>query len=294
MKYILSLCLICIATLAIAQPNSSSGPLDNPYPEYIETETQAIPKKEIREADVFWKKRIYRRIMVNEKYNHKFIYNADQYGTAWSGASADAKPFFAFIKSKILEGVITPYEDVNFKEFRVSDSALYAFLFNFPTIEEIPNPITNELEEKEVLVAYDNNDIEAVRIKEDWYFDEQHSVMRVDILAIGFDFKARPDKDFPAQRGRFWMYYPDIRNVLAKEQVYNEKNDAIRYNWDAVFQNRMFSSYIYKESNIFERSIISEIDPASEGGYRTGVKAMIEGQNIQNRIKELEMSLWSY
>lgn len=291
MKLTITAIGILFASLLWAQPNSPTGPLDNPYPESIEYETQAIPKKEIREADVFWKKRIYRRIMVNEKFNHKFIYNADQYSTNWAGGSPDAKPFYSFIKAKIEEGVITPYKNVNFETFTQDEEDRNQFCFGYLYTDEIVDTVTMERVKAQVPAAYDPRDVKAIRVKEDWYFDEQHSVMRVDILAIGFDFEAIPGR-IAEQKGKFWLYYPEIRDVLAKEYVYNEKNDAIRYSWDAVFQNRMFSSYIYKESNIFERSIAGSAD--NEGGYRAGVKAIIEGERIQQTIREKEMMLWSY
>ena len=47
----------------------------------------------------------------------------------------------------------------------------------------------------------------------------------------------------------FWVYYPDLRPILAKYEVYNPKNMGnSRMTWEELFESRMFSSYIVKST----------------------------------------------
>ena len=47
---------------------------------------------------------------------------------------------------------------------------------------------------------------------------------------------------------------------------------------------RMFSSYIYKEENVYDR-------PINE--YATGIDALMESERAKNSLLEFEESLWN-
>jgi hypothetical protein len=87
----------------------------------------------------------------------------------------------------------------------------------------------------------------------------------------------------------FWVYYPDLRPSLAKHEVYNPKNMGnSRMTWEELFESRMFSSYIVKSTldNAFNKTIRQVIkDP---------ILALLEGENIKERIFNYEQDLWSY
>ena len=87
----------------------------------------------------------------------------------------------------------------------------------------------------------------------------------------------------------FWVYYPDLRPILAKYEVYNPKNMGMgRMTWEELFESRMFSSYITK----------STLDNPSNANIRQIVKdpilTLLEGENIKDRIFNYEQDLWSY
>ncbi|HUM66054.1 MAG TPA: hypothetical protein PLV32_09420, partial [Chitinophagaceae bacterium] len=87
----------------------------------------------------------------------------------------------------------------------------------------------------------------------------------------------------------FWVYYPDLRPILTKYEVYNPKNMGnSRMTWEELFESRMFSSYIVKSTleNAANRSIRSYIkDP---------ILALLEGENIKEKLFNYEQDLWSY
>ena len=55
--------------------------------------------------------------------------------------------------------------------------------------------------------------------------------------------------------------------------------------WDDMFQMRLFSSVIIKESNVFDRRIQE---------YATGLDALRESDRIKEDIFNFEHDLWSY
>lgn len=135
------------------------------------------------------------------------------------------------------------------------------------------------------------DEIYKFRIKEEWVFDREASRMFVRILGIA------PCKTFYApdgvtERGAsplFWVYYPDLRGVLAKYEVYNPKNMGVsRMTWEELFESRMFGSYIIKSTldnpmNKYIRNLIN--DP---------ILRLLEGDNIKGKVFDYEQNLWSY
>ena len=149
----------------------------------------------------------------------------------------------------------------------------------------------DELEEEiEVIVEnkFEKENVRKYIIKEEWYFDKQRSVMDVRIIGICplMDTFDQETGEFKAEEYLFWVYFPEARKVLAKAEVFNHrKNDAARLTYDDVFHKRMFSSFIIKESNKYNREI-------SE--YRKGIDALLEAEAIKEEIFNLEHDLWEY
>ena len=82
----------------------------------------------------------------------------------------------------------------------------------------------------------------------------------------------------------FWTYYPELRQILAHKEAYNDFNDNARMSWEDIFEMRFFSSYIYKRSNVKDYRI--------EDTY-SGVDALLEADKIKNEIFDFEHDLWS-
>jgi gliding motility associated protien GldN len=89
-----------------------------------------------------------------------------------------------------------------------------------------------------------------------------------------------------SQTQLFWVYYPEIRYYLSKQEVFNPNNDAQRISFDDLFTQRRFSSYIFKISNVYDDRAIRE--------YNTGMDAMFEAERIKNWLFEYEHDLWEY
>lgn len=135
-----------------------------------------------------------------------------------------------------------------------------------------------------------SQDIVQYRIKEDWFFDKERSVMDRRIIAIApvrYVKEKGPNGELQitGMEEMFWLYFPHCRYVLNNYFAYNPQNDSQWMSFDDLFWKRMFSSTIYKESNTYDRSIDS---------YRFGAEAHQEAELIKEEIRNVEHNVWSF
>lgn len=135
-----------------------------------------------------------------------------------------------------------------------------------------------------------SKDIVQYRLKEDWFFDKERSVLDVRIIAIA-PVKYTTEKDpngrvqITGMEEMFWLYFPHCRFVFNNYFVYNAKNDAQWMSFDDLFWKRRFNAVAYKESNTYDRDIET---------YRIGVDALWESERIKNEIRNIEHDVWSF
>ncbi len=255
-----------------SDPDEGKTPLDGVYEKTTIQEKRILPYDHIREADVFWEKRIWRVIDVREKINKPFVY--------------PKRPFVKILMDAAEDEQITLYSvlDDEFKNPLTADEAGSIgastdtiITFDPETFKEEIKVVRNELN-----VA----NIKRFRVKEVWFFDEETSTLQVRILGIAPLREVYDDNDnFRYEQPLFWAYYPELRKVLAREAAFNVKNDATRMSWEDIFEMRYFSSYIFKQSNVYDYRIQD---------YKTGTDIILEADRIKESIFEFEHDLWSY
>ncbi len=129
-------------------------------------------------------------------------------------------------------------------------------------------------------------DIVQYRIKEDWFFDNERSVLDVRIIGLCPVVYERDDNgNITGLKELFWLYFPECRYVFQNFFVQSRHNDSQRMSFDDLFWKRMFQSYIIKESNIYDRELQN---------YRAGVDALLESEKIKEKIFIFEHDLWSF
>ena len=191
------------------------------------------------------------------------------------------------IRTYALEGQITVYDPID-DEFTTVMDGKEAFEQGAgkPYWEIIVDPMSGDEDSVYITPEFDPQKVIKFRIKEDWIFDEETSTMQVRILGIAPIIEVYGDDgELRGEQVLFWAYYPALRQILAKHRYFNVKNDATTITWADIMDMRYFSSYIYKESNVYDRRIQD---------YTTGVDAMLESERIKQEIFEFEHDLWSY
>lgn len=248
-------------------------PRDGFYDRSLHKEKMPLPYDYIHEKDVFWEKRIWREVDTREKMNHIFV--------------SPHGPLITTILDAANEGDITLYNtwDDKFSQ-SLTQEEIQGLMSSSDTIS-IYDPET--FRDSIVVVKNELNweDIKKYRIKEVWYFDEETSTLGVRILGIApivdrFD----NDGNYLNSGPMFWAYYPELRKTFAQTETFNPMNDGVRLSWDDVFEARLFSSYVIKESNIHDRRI--------QDYTKNGVNALLESERIQTEIFNFEHDLWSY
>ncbi|NRB51163.1 MAG: gliding motility protein GldN [Saprospiraceae bacterium] len=248
-------------------------PLDDIVEKRTITEKRVLAYDHIREADIFWEKRVWRVIDTREKMNLPFAY--------------PERPFFSILMDAAEAGEITVYsvEDDKFSQ-RLTPDEVKAMGASVDTITTF-DPVTYE--EKIEIVTNDINpeDVKRFRLKEIWFFDEETSTLQVRILGIAplLDVKDENTGEFRYEQPMFWVYYPEARETLARERVFNFKNDSTNQTWEDLLEARFFSSYIIKASNVHDRRLQE---------YLSGVDLLLESEKIRQEIFNFEHDLWSY
>ena len=251
---------------------------------YVDNATgvkEPMPLPTIREADVMWKKTIWREIDFNQKMNQGFYYPVAPHQN-WQN-------LITVLMNGLESGEIIAYADEVVATGELINPIPFTKIKENTTVTDITyreNDETGDLELVEYEEELKSEDVTRCRVKEVWYFDKQRSQMMVRIIAICpvrvFKNKAGEVKKEPL----FWVPYNNAtRALLAKSPFFNRSNSSGQLSYDEVFIKRMFDSYIYREENMFDRNINS---------YAKGVDALKESERIKQSIIDFEQQLWEY
>ena len=251
----------------------------------------------LRQADVMWSRKIWREIDMRQKINHPFYYPEND---GVGHTIEDRKSLIDVIYSAILEGSITAYGnpsmDDEFREVMSQDDIKkiggakeeLVTVIDWDAVNAGADP---EEATKDTLtkIPFNRNTVKKWRVKEEWFFDKQRSVMDVRILGLA---PLQEDRDEVNNQllgtfsPLFWVYFPEVREILINAEAFNlVKNNAERRTYDDIFWKRMFGSTIVKEANVMDRKV---------NEYMIGLDALLEAERIKSEIFNIEHDLWEY
>jgi gliding motility associated protien GldN len=193
----------------------------------------------------------------------------------------------------IKEGTITAYDaaqdDDEFKLPMTFDQVKQQFGAS-TKVTQRRNFETGEMEDVTIQQDMRPEEVKQLMVKEIWYFDKQTSSVQVRILGLCPIRLYYRDEDVTQEnvlrKKIFWVYYPEIRTLLAKYESLNTANSARSFSFDDVLLTRRFDSYIVKEENIYNNRSIEQ--------YASGEYAAKESERIKNSIFNFEQDLWEY
>lgn len=260
----------------ILDPNA---PTDGVYTKMHFPNRRVVPYAFLREADVMWNKRIWREIDLREKMNQNYYYPITE--------NNQRKNLIKVIIDGILtDGKIVPYstDDDEFRVKYTSSEVLAKIQKTDSILKTEPDPPYNQYWSLDTF-PFDPTTVKKFRLKEDWVFDRQRSVMEPRVIGIA-PIQAFVDVNTQEIRGfgpMFWVYFPQARLVFRNYEVYNRYNFSQRITYDDVFMKRMFSSRIIKVDNEHDRTIES---------YLKGINALLEAEEVKGMIFTFEHDVW--
>jgi gliding motility associated protien GldN len=241
----------------------------------------------LRVDDAVYRHKIWREIDAREKINLPFRYSADE--------NNGNQRFISILMKAIQDSLVTAFSNI---DDRFTTPLSISEVARQLTGGTISTPVYDSLGQisgyKEVTNEVNLDSFYKFQIKEEVIFDKEASRLFWRIIGIA------PVKKLVTSTGiqvgdqavpLFWVYYPDMRPIFAKYEIYNGKNYGQRQSWEELFESRMFSGRIIKSTidNPFDLPI-----SATPGLKENGIFQLLEGERIKEKIFNYELDLWSY
>lgn len=235
----------------------------------------ALPYYPIREADVKWSKRIWEKIPLEKNKNVVF-----------------QQPENEFIR--VIFDILSknPNKNLAYLDEEFTQPLNYNNLITILNINNTStlSSCTYKIQANKINTHFDVNSICSFRIKQEWIFDARYGQMFPRILGIAPIQKiVDSEQNLRGEQALFWIYYPAIRNMLINYDAYSPSTDNYLQlhliTWNTIFEQRLFSSHVIKESNVKDQRIAD---------YTSGFDALLESERIKKSIFEKEQFMWAY
>lgn len=253
----------------------------------------------IDEKDVLKSMVVWEIIDMNDKLNQPYYHNSD-------GLVSQNKSLFQILIDGINSGKISEvYDDELFTtrlgtdEIKKRTSKL---VISDDLIDKINSGATvTEADKKAGTDVYEtkSEDVKLLKVKGMWYIDRRDSQMKYRLLGIAAMGKDPQTMGVIGGDGElvdsgddyidlFWVYYPNVRPLLANSLVFNNKNLSSDISFDDVLNARRFSSIIYKSESGLGNGVIKDYIP------KDADEQLEESDRIKNQILQMENDMWNY
>ena len=277
--------LISAITIIAQTGNLNQKYLDSNIPTNPDLSSlEPIDYLEPRPDDVMWSKVLWRQIDLREKLNQPLYFPI----TPSDGRIS----LFNYIFKLLEENKISAYKyDEKSENFIPENKVSFSNLLK--TMDTYYEVIRDSVSGDSIGIRINDVDVKSNEVykfylKEVWYFDQIESALKVKILAICPQWYHKdPQSQEILKTPLFWVPFESLRTHLAKQAIIvNDYNNSARMTLDDFFMKRRFNSYIYKENNIYNRSIIEYASTSDE--------VHAEQDRIKNEIVNFEQDLWDF
>jgi len=245
-------------------------------------ERKVVEHRHTTEAAVKYHKRIQRVIDLRQKQNKPMVWPKSNiveilHTAAQKGPNREGG-LMAYKSESLIKGDTFNPKDI---EGLGSDTFYTTYIkiidgeeVEFDTAMPIPLEVRN---------------IHKLKIMEDWIFDHKYSDFRVRIVAIAPMYNLSVSGIDLGEQPLFWIKMQDARQLLSNKEVFNPYNDLRSLSFDDWFEQRLFSSYIVEESNVYDTAIKYQ-----EQFEDDGIAQLLEADRIKNDLFIFEHDLWEY
>ena len=259
----------------------------------IEAENTApIEYGYVDDRDVLWSKTIWEIIDLDERINFPYYFPNNNNGYL----SSNRKALFRVLMDGINEGRITEiYQTDYFNNKLTSEELNNVLRFEELSVEGIEKSNAGEevTEDDYDIFEVTADKVRQYRIKGTWYFNKRLGELKYRLLGIApvaADVSTqRESKDVQENSlvELFWVWFPDAREELNINKVFNNKNSSQPITFDMMLNSRRFNSTIYKEENVYEDRKVTDYI------YEDALRQLLESERIKSVIRDFEQDMWN-
>jgi len=257
--------------------------------EAVETTTlkdrTPLTYENLRADDAMYRHKVWREIDTREKMNLPFRYAADE--------NNGNQRFISILFKAIQDSAVVVFSNI---DDRFTTPMSIGDVAKAIGGEPIPVKQYDSLgNETGVIMKTREINLDSIykfHLKEEVIFDKESSRLFWRILGIAPVMNVINSQGINLGESElFWVYYPDMRPIFSKYDVYNGKNYGARMSWEDLFEGRMFYGRIVKSTidNPYDRFINQY-----PGLKDKGILQLLGGENIKEKIFNYEQDLWAY
>jgi gliding motility associated protien GldN len=248
----------------------------------------------IDDRDVLWSKTVWEIIDLNERINFPYYYPTINNGLL----SNNRKSLFRILYDNIASGEITEIYSTSY--FIESEKLTFEDLTDVLVSRNLSSEGISKSNAGEQVTEddYDTYKIESdkisqYRIKGTWFFDKRLGELKYRLLGIApvapdvSTLSQGPEAMKDALVPLFWIWFPDAREALANNGVFNTRNSSQPITYDHMLNSRRFNATIYREENVYEDRQVNEYI------YEDALRQLLESERIKSEIRDFEQDMWS-
>ena len=244
----------------------------------------------VDDRDIVWSKTVWEVIDLDERINFPYYYPTKNNGYL----SRERQSLFRVLMDNIEAGNINEVYATDYFNEKLTFEDLKPIL-EYSILTEDGRIKSNSGEEV-TQNDYDTYIIDSFKvvqyfIKGTWYFDKRLGELKYRLLGIA---PGAPDVSTLADSSAekviiplFWIWFPDARNSLNKNSVFNTRNSSQPITFDKMLNSRRFNSVIYKEENVYEDREVKEYI------YEDALRQLLESERVKSVIRDFEQDMWS-
>jgi gliding motility associated protien GldN len=292
--------ITCVGVFAMQTMFSQANILNAKIPEEVgmKTEAQLLLDNDepleygyVDDRDILYSKMVWEKVVLDERVNFPLYFPTDT-----MNIGKDRRALFHVLMENIQNGMVPKvYDDSYFTTERTLKD-LESSMKKVDTTDigydqfNADGFVDPEYINKRNIEAFD---IKAYLIKGLWYFDKRQGEMKYRILGIA---PAAPDVNFIDSEdeankepiGLFWVFVPEIRDILHNAKAFNNKNSAVPLSFDHLLNSRRFHGTIYKEENVYGDREVNEYVAEN------ALMQLLESERIKDKIRNFEQDMWAY
>ena len=257
-------CLLTVLGLSIASSSFAQANLLNaktPQEIGVKTEAQLALDNDkpleygyVDDRDIMFSKMTWEKVVLDERANFPLYYPVDT-----NNIGSNRRSLYDVLYRNIKDGTIENIYDDSYFTSKRTLKDIESALSKVDTLDICYQQFNSEgFVSPEYITKRDiqSYDISAYLIKGLWYFDKRQGELKYRLLGIA---PAAPDVNFIDSDDEankqpiplFWIFFPEVRDILHNAKAFNNDNSAMPISFDHLLNSRRFNAYMYKEENVY-------------------------------------------